>query len=123
MSGLERPDTQESLRKMSEGFEQDRRQPFAKKLLNFQVFASTLLIMLVIITGTALNFALNSEQESRERNEDRREVFEGYVLDILTSVEKTQQRGVDDRDELMETIERIEAILDEHAEDGRIGDS
>ena len=122
MSGLERPDTQESLRKMKESFEDDRK-PMAKKLLNFQVFASTLLITLVIITGTAFSFAMTSEREAREQNEARRALFENYVVDILSSIEDMQERDTEDRSEMVELIERVESILQEHVEDGRIDNS
>lgn len=119
MSGRDRPDTQASMRQMSEGLDHDKPGPL-RKMLSFQVFVSVLLIVLVLITGTAFGLTMSYEREARQRGEQRRELFENYVIDILTSVEDTQERGINDRDELTELIESIEEILDQHVEDGRI---
>lgn len=118
-SGRDRPDTQESMRQMSEGLDRDKPGPL-RKMLSFQVFVSVLLIVLVMITGTAFGLTMSYEREARERAEQRRELFENYVIDILSSVEDSQERGIDDRDELMELLESIKEILGEHVDDGRI---
>lgn len=119
MAGRDRPDTQESMRKMSASLDADK-PGLIKRLLNFQTFVSMLLIVLVIITGTAFGFAMKADRERQERTQTRQELFENHVIEILDSIEDTQSRGVQDRDELMDLLERIKTILDSHVDDGRI---
>jgi len=119
MAGRDRPDTQESMRKMSASLDADK-PGLIKRLLSFQTFVSMLLIVLVIITGTAFGFAMKTDRERQERSQTRQELFENHVIEILDSIEDTQSRGVQDRDELMDLLERIKTILDSHVDDGRI---
>ena len=106
------PDTQDALQKMQSAFDSGEQRPGKiGRFLTFQVFASTLLLIVVILSGVSLTLALESEQEARERAENRVVLFEDQIEIVLDSIEDAQSEATDDRDEIYRILEHIEQML------------
>lgn len=117
----QREDVDEAIRKMSESIGSSK-QPVVRRLMNFQVFVSMLLVVLVIITTMSFAFTMRSERESRELAEHRRELFEAHVADILFSIQQSQDAAHTEREEIYqelltihnEMIDALNEVLEGH---------
>ena len=110
-----REDVDEAIRKMNLSMESTNSK-FSKKLFNFQVFVSALLLSLVLITSVSFAFTMRADREARVRAEERQILFEEHVTSILDSIEETQLRGLQQRSELNTLLDQLRDDLHRHDE-------
>jgi len=109
----ERPDISEALDEITEYHNQDaHKNPVLQRLLDFKVFATALLIALVVITLISLGLAVYYNAQLTEDSAERTERFESHVEDILEEIS-------DGQDTRTEELRRVADQLEGAAEDIR----
>jgi hypothetical protein len=106
-----RSDVDEAIAKMNESMTHRTKPRIVQRLLNFQVFVSFLLMVLVIITSSSFYFAMRSEREARALSDERSVGFEQHVSAILDSVRASQEQAHNERVLIIETLEDVHAEL------------
>ena len=113
MAGRDREDTKEALETISGAFHDDHHKPpIIKRMLSFQVFTSTLLLIVVVLSGVSLFLALENAEEARLRAEARTQIFEDQIEVVLERIEETQDSADQQRDEIQNLLELIESHLE-----------
>jgi hypothetical protein len=111
MTGRQRPGVDEALRMI--GSYQDNEPAGLRRLLNFQAFVSTLLIVLVLITGLSFAYALRTDREARTATAERQVLFENHVASILTELQVSNQLAHNEREDIIERVEDVLVRLEE----------